>query len=316
MPFLIVNEDDYLDGVDGKLGFGYGGVSDAAGGVNFSILDKLKENNQIKDRIFSLQLHDELSTSIFIGKIPTYIQNNLSNLTNCNINTTLNSWNCQVSHILVGSEMNFYKAIPVHKFAIFSSIKNDFIIPPEFIQFFIKEYFEQYPGYESKFCYVKPDGRKMFILCNMKYFDINKAPMLSFIMNGFAYNIPAQDLFEQLFSDAYNQYYFFKIVFMETPDSQWVLGTNFLRQYEVVFNKETNQIGFFNGPKQDLTKFTGDRKEFICWYNFFVYLFLFSLVGSSMGYMIYKKRKETEYMIKGVNIANGNIEKELRIYNN
>jgi hypothetical protein len=317
MPFLIVNEDYFLDGVDGIIGFGYGGRSDT--GINFSILDKLKENNQIKERIFTVQLHDELSSSLFIGKVPPHIQDNLGNLTNCNVNTTLNSWNCQISHILVGNEMNFYKAIPIHKFAIFSSTVNNLIIPSDLMQFFMKEYFEQYPGYESKFCYVKPDGRKFFILCNMKYFDINKAPMLSLIINGYAYNIPAQELFEQLFTDAYNQYYFLKIVFMDTPDNMWVLGTNFMRQYEVVFNKETNQVGFYNGPKYDLTKFTGDRKEFICWYNFFVYVFLISLVGFSMGYMIYKKQKENDIIMNGIYMANGSnkpLEKELRVYNN
>lgn len=319
MPFLIVNEDYFLDGVDGVIGFGYGVRTDSGTGINFSILDKLKENNQIKEKIFTVQLHDELSSSLFIGKVPPHIQENLSNLTYCNVNTTLNSWNCQISHILVGKEMNFYKAIPVHKIAIFSSTVNNFIIPYDLIQFFMKEYFEQYPGYEGKICYVKPDGKKFFILCNKKYFDIDKAPMLSLILNGYAYNIPAQALFEQLFIDAYNQYYFFKIVFMDTQDNMWILGTNFIRQYEVVFNKETHQVGFFDGPKYDLTKFTGDRTEFICWYNFFVYVFLISLVVFSMGYMIYKKQKENDIVMNGIYYANGSnkpLEKELKIYNN
>jgi hypothetical protein len=320
MPFLIVNEDYFMDGVDGIIGFGFGSNSD----INFSILDKLKENNQIKQRVFTMQLHEEISTNIFIGKIPDHIQNDIGNLTVCNVNTTLHSWNCKISHLLIGSEINFYKAIPININAIFASTGNNIVIPQSYIQFFIQKYFETYPNYESKFCYIKPDGRKYFILCNMKYFDINKAPFLSFVINGYAYKIPPEDLFQQLFSDAYNQYYFFKIVFMETPDSHWILGTNFLKQYEVVFNKETKQVGFYGGSKYDFTKFTRDTSELVCLYNFFMYVFLFVLVGGSMGYILYKKQKENEiasFNLVRENSKNNNKlfikdEKELQVYNN
>jgi hypothetical protein len=287
MPFLIVNDDYFLDGVDGVVGFGYGSNSE----INFSILDKLYHSNQIKERIFSLKFNDELVTNFTIGRIPNHIENDYNNFSFCNINKTLNSWNCLISHIIIGEEINFYKAIPLNVNAVFSSTVSNIVIPSEYLNFFIQKYFESSTDYESKYCYVKPDGKKNLILCNLKYFDIRKAPPLFFILNGFAYKIPAHDLFEHVFSDAYSQYCFFKITFSETNDNRWILGYNFLKQYEVVFNKDASQIGFYSGIKYDLTKFTSDPTEIICIYNYFIYLLFILLILCSMAYVFYKNKK-------------------------
>jgi hypothetical protein len=288
MPFLIVEEDYYLDGVDGVIGFGYGKNSE----INFSILDKFRENNQIETKIFSFKFNEDISPSLFLGGLPPHIVE--SNLSYCNVNTTLSSWNCRISHIFVGTDVNFYKSVQLNVDAIFSTINNNILVPNKYIQFFFQNYFEHYPNYESKFCYVKPDGKKSYILCNLKYFDINKAPVFSLIINGYAYKIQPHLLFEQLFSDAYNQFYFFKIVFMESND--WILGSSFLKQFELVFNKETNQVGFYGGDKYDLTKFTRDRSESTCLYNYFVFIFIFFLIAFSMGYMYYKKKQEQKVL--------------------
>jgi len=302
LPFVIVKEDYYLEGVDGVLGLGYGGTSV----INFSILDKLYDNNQIKSKIFSIQFHDVINTSISLGRIPDHIQNEMTNLTYCHVNSSLHKWNCRISHLLVGEEKNFYKALTVQKQAIFSSTVNDIIMHPDYIQFFLDNYFSKYPQFESKFCYVKPDGKKFSILCSQKFFDINKAPSLHLIMNGWAYKIPPQDLFQEIFSDAYNQYYCFKILFTETSKDKWILGINFLKQYEIVFNKEINQVGFFGGSKLDFTKFTGDPLETICLYNYGVYAFIFCLVAFSMAYIIQKRKKENEIVYRTPNYCKNN----------
>lgn len=289
MPFIVVNEDYYLDGVDGVLGFGYGKENE----INFSVLDKLKENNQIKNRIFSIKNNDEVSRSLHLGVLSSHINQN--NLTYCNINLTIPQWNCKISHLFVGSDVNFYKAVSLNVNAIFSTVIKNIVVPNKFLQFFLQNYFEKYPNYESKFCYIKPDGKKNYILCNIKYFDLNLAPMISFIINGYAYKIQSFYLFEQLFSDAYNQFYLFKIVFVDNQ-ADWILGNHFLKLFEIVFNKDTNQVGFYGGLKYDLTKFTRDRSEYICFYNYFVIFLIVFLISFSMGYIYYKKKQEQKIL--------------------
>jgi hypothetical protein len=84
------------------IGLGYAKNSE----INFSILDRFRENNQIVSKIFSFELSGDISPSLFLGLLTPHIVE--SNLSYCNVNTTLSSWDCSISHIYVGTDVNFY----------------------------------------------------------------------------------------------------------------------------------------------------------------------------------------------------------------
>jgi len=303
VAFFIVTDDIYLDGLDGVLGLGYTSVKSEIG---FSILDRLFLTNQIQRNIFSLKYSEASAPKLLMGGVPNEIENDAKNFTVCNVDKTVNNWNCKISHLLVGTNVNFYKAIAINKSAMFSTTINLINVPIDNITFFMQNYFQTYPGYSIDFCKVKPEGQKFFIICNMDLFDLNKAPPMHLILNGYAYYISPFDLFEEIFTESYIRYYLFKIVFKHTPNGQWILGHSFMRQYHIVFDKEKGQVGFYSGIKADLSKFTRDSTESVCFYNYFCYFFLVSLVLVSMGYIIYNKKKEENL------IANALLEQKLQ----
>lgn len=298
LPFLIVNEDIYLDGLDGSIGFGY---SKAKSQRNFSILDKLYSNKQIINNLFSLKFsQSSLPDKLILGMMPQEVENDMKNYTVCNVDENMPNWNCRISHLIVGKDVNFYNAMSINKLAMFSSTLDLMNVPVESIQFFMQNYFNYYPNYSNDMCKIKPDGQKFYIMCNIDLFDLNEAPPLHLIMNGYAYFISQYDLFKQVFSDSYIKYYLFKIVFKSTPNSQWVLGYSFMKHYLMVFDKEKSQVGFYAGIKYDLRKFTRDSIEIVCLYNYSVYIFIASLVGISMWYIIHKKKQDEILVTKAI----------------
>jgi hypothetical protein len=302
LPFLIINEDVYLDGLDGVMGFGY---SSKKSNMNFSILDKLYSNNQINNKLFSLKFSESSSAKLLLGLMPQEILNDMKNYTVCNVDKSIPNWNCKISHIIVGTEVNFYRAISINKSAMFSSSMNLINVPVDNIQFFMQNYFNKYPTYENSMCKIKPDGQNFYILCNMDLFDLQKAPPLHFVLNGYAYHISQNELFKEIFTDNYIRYYLFKIVFTNTPNNQWILGYSFMKHFIMVFDSEKSQVGLYSGIKSDLTKFTRDSVETVCLYNYAVYFFFSALLGLSMWYMIYKK-KQDENIIKNAFIEEKN----------
>ena len=302
LPFLIINDDVYLDGLDGVIGFGY---SSKKSQMNFSILDKLYSNNQINNKLFCLKFSESSLAKLLLGLMPQEILSDIKNYTVCNVDKSIRNWNCKISHIIVGTEVNFYKAISINKSAVFSSNMNLLNVPIDNIQFFMQNYFNKYPSYQSSMCIIKQDGQNFYILCDMDLFDLHKAPPLHLVLNGYAYHISQYDLFKEIFTDNYIRYYLFKIMFTNTPYNQWILGYSFMKHFIMVFDSEKSQVGLYSGIKSDLTKFTRDSVETVCLYNYAVYVFFSALLGLSMWYVIYKK-KQDENIIKNAIIEEKN----------
>jgi hypothetical protein len=273
-----------------------------------SFIDKLYTSNEISERTFILNLVDELSPKFHIGKLPQHISADIKNLSTCKTKKSLGNWNCLISHVLFGNDFNFYKAISVNVHAVFASGINNIAMPTEYIDLFMNNYFKSFKlNNNNKFCFTKANAKNIHILCDRNYLEtgttsgVSSLPSLNFIINGFAYRIPAEDLFEEVYSEANSQFNLFKIFFTETSQKQWILGTTFLKQFEVVFNKDKEEVGFYSNPlsgaKYDFTKFTSDDKESFCFYNYSAYFILASIVLMSMCYVYWTKRKRDEIII-------------------
>jgi hypothetical protein len=289
LEILLASEDEFLDLADGVLGMDIMNKT----GANNLIISKLYKSGSIKNMIFSINVKEELNASLTIGEIPKYIKENKNNYSVCKVRIVKNksyNWNCLISHIIFDNDFNYYQAISIDVIVNFSTGVSGIYIPLNYIDLFINNYFHTFINYDNKKCIIKKISNTQKILCLTNFINENENKNIYFILNGFAYNVPFEDLFDDIYNDNYNNYKVFKIEFTDTPRNEWYFGTVFLKQYEIVFDGEKLEIGFYNGFRYDFTKFTNDNHESFCWYNFISIVLLMSVLLIPIFQTIWKNK--------------------------
>ena len=281
VELLVASEDEYQESADGVLSLKY--PKDPNDVRN--IVNKLYLSGFIQKKILYFNFKDEMVGNLMIGKIPDYINTDNKIYSTCGINDSNNNWNCLVTHLLLDDNYNFYQATVIDSIAIFSTGLEKIYVPRNTIDLFINNYFKNFPDYEEKSCIIKILSGIHQIYCLRSFLNV-KGPSIHFIMNGYAYRVPFDDLFEDVYTDSYNSYKLFKIEFYETEKNEWFFGTVFLKQYEVVFDADNKVMGFYGDNKYDFTKYTNEKYEEHCWYNTVSVILLFLVVIIPMIYNV------------------------------
>ena len=281
VELLVASEDEYQESADGVLSLKYPKESNDVR----NIVNKLYLSGFIQKKILYFNFKDEMVGNLMIGKIPDYINTDNKIYSTCGINGNNNNWNCLVTHLLLDDNYNFYQATVIDSIAIFSTGLEKIYVPRNTIDLFINNYFKNFPDYEEKSCIIKILSGIHQIYCLRSFLNV-KGPSIHFIMNGYAYRVPFDDLFEDVYTDSYNSYKLFKIEFYETEKNEWFFGTVFLKQYEVVFDADNKVMGFYGDNKYDFTKYTNEKYEEHCWYNTVSVILLFLVVIIPMIYNV------------------------------
>ena len=288
VELLVASEDEYQECADGVLSLKYPKEPNDVRNV----LNKLYLSGYIRQKILYFNFKDEMQATLQIGNIPDYIirSHNTNIYSTCHIQSNNKNWNCLATHILFDDNYNFYQATVIDATAIFSTGLEKIFVPRNNINLFINNYFKTFPNYDEKKCMIKIIGGIYQIYCLRSFLNFN-GPSIHFIMNGYAYKIPFDDLFEDVYTDSFNSYKLFKIEFYITEKNEWYFGTIFLKQYEVVFDADNKVMGFYGDNKYDLTKYTNEEYEVTCWYNTISVFLLFLVVIIPMIYEVTHKMK-------------------------
>ena len=286
IEILVASEDEYQESADGVLSLKYPQEENDVR----NIINKLYLGGYIKKKILYFNFKDEMAANLMMGSIPDYINANNKLYSTCHINENNKNWNCIITHLLLDDNYNFYQANVLDAAAIFTTGLEKIYAPRNTLDLFINNYFKNFPNYKEESCMIKILSGIHQIYCLRSFLNI-KGPSVHFIMNGYAYKVPFEDLFDDVYTDSYNSYKLFKIEFYETEKNEWYFGTVFLRQYEVVFDADNKLMGFYGGNKYDFTKYTNEKYEVYCWYNTISVFLLFLVIIIPMIYNVTHKMK-------------------------
>lgn len=311
--------------------------------TNYSIYEKfntnkefVNNNNNLQNKNFNFISNKnsfcKIKSTYFLNtqsKFHLINRDDISQIEKDSIAKKINfNWTCKSTHLLIGDENNYYKAISLENYLVsekkrnankdlnsefFSKHNNDnsinlilneniniefstsiknLIVDKRFLNLF----FENYAKKISEEFSIKDEGNIFYIILEKQFFRQIKIPSLNFIINGFSYKILSEDLFEEIFENG-KIYYRLLIEFKKIENNLWQFGYIFMKNNLMEFNKEKNLVDFYLGVKKDLSKFISDENENFCFYNVFIYFFIFSAIGYCMFYVYNRdNKKEINYL--------------------
>ena len=257
MEILLVNEvpSNFSDYVPGKLSLSYKSRD------NFDFLDALKKQNLINRRLFAIA-EEGLEGKLYIGDLPKVIQENMRLYTTCDVtenikwSTTnkryINGLVCQISHAYMGERTGLMKIhnetkttdfLEISGYAYFNTGSFVIRVPDKYFRLIVENYLELNLG---SVCTLVDLKTERYYKCPKEKVDFYNINPISFIIDGWAYEVPSYYLFV-LSDDLWN--YEFLIRTTKNNDNIWSFGQPFFRQYITVFDKDKKQVGFYCGEK-------------------------------------------------------------------
>ena len=249
--------DDFRDHYQGKLGLGYRSHLD---NKEFNFLEKLKKNNLIKRKIFSINAINEKRGMLFVGDLPGKQYNSF-----CNITTDLHevddmyseSWICHLTHVGVfetnkgiSNKLKNYEELQNNNLVNFDSAY-DYIAVPISEKKIIEKLLQkaqlqcETSKQKEKIKDVSLRNRireeEITITCKTNVNElIEKDIALSFVLQGFVYSLPLDLLFTYGKKSGEME---MLIKYIDDESAIWTFGYPFMNQFLMIFNMEDNNVG-------------------------------------------------------------------------
>ena len=281
-----------------------------------SFINQLKDNNIIKNRVFSVLFHENSITAdsqydgqILFGLFPheltiRYNEKDLywTSIINEKNNNKINElkWQIKFDSIYYKEEKDSLNI----KDAEFDISLNLIIGPEEFRQKILKNYFEKFIN--EKLCKEEiffNQKDKQFYLCYSckHHYDIEDFPTLSFYSKDFNETIIMD--YNQLLCVFQDKVYL-KVVFKKKEENKkWILGRGFMEVFPLVFDIDNKRIGYYKVK-------ISDSHPLLLFFIFVFFLALF-IYFLNKGFQ-YEKMKNLELIKrkKDDNYIENNKEKE------
>ena len=271
-------EENFRDHYQGKLGLGY--KSHYLKDEEYNFLEKLKKNNLITKKIFSINAINDKKGMLFIGDIPGKEYN-----TYCNVTTETDdlddmykeSWICTLTHIGVFkkeegifSEIKYYEELENTKLVSFDSAYDYIAVPiseKEHIEKFLDE--AKLECKEKKKAETNKEDKlrnrvrdeEITITCKTSLEELKEKDLaLSFILQGYSYSLPLELLFVE--SSNKNEMEML-LKYIDDEKAIWVFGYPFMNQFLMIFNMEDNHVGIKKLKKTALPIVNIEKKDWL-----------------------------------------------------
>ena len=251
--------NDFRDHYQGKLGLGY--KSHYLKDEEFNFLEKLKKNNLIKKKIFTINAINEKKGMLFVGDIPGKEYNSYCNVTDTDELDDMykESWVCELTHVGVFdkekgifNKIKYYDELKNKRVVNFDSGYDYIAVPVS-----EKEHIEKLLDKAKLECKERkksqpknPSNDKLrnrireeeiTINCKANMNEIKEKNLaLSFILQGYSYSLPLELLFTK---GSNNNEVEMLIKYIDDEEAIWTFGYPFMNQFLMIFNMEDNHVG-------------------------------------------------------------------------
>ena len=326
-------DDDYRDYYDGKLGLGYKSSIDD----DFHFINRLKKNNLILKRIFSINTINEKKGMLLIGDLPGKQYN-----TFCNVTTDSEdlddmykeSWVCHLSHVGsfkinkgISNKLRSYDVLENSDLVNFDSAYDYIAVPvseKEIIKKFLQKANLQCEEKErddvekssEEFKQKKLKSRireeEISIICETNIEELRmKSTALSFVLQGYVYSLPLDLLFRNYYEEGKME---MLIRYIDDDDAIWTFGYPFMNQFLTIFNMEESHVGLKKLKKTALP-IVNVHKDWEIWQQkqeglesagkIIAIIFLI-LIVLGLGFFVYRyiRRKSLEKNGPAIDIGN------------
>ena len=267
---LALTSSLILDDIDGVLGFGRNYINHTELNDKSDLLLQLKNQDASLQRVFSLGYYydsntNKLEGTFSLGKVPDHINNSTNTSFTCKVlDSYVHEWACKVSHIIIGDPNSFRTtAIPVNRDAVFNTGSSVNILPIDYLDIIAKRlnkttdcYNETIEGYEHLYCQ-----------------NITNLSSIYFVFNEYGMSIDKENFFSY---DKTKNNYVFRFMFSNKYD-HIVFGTTLLKDYQLIFNGETNVVGFYNKTDTKIVNLSSVMKPH--WFAYVLVIILVVLEG-------------------------------------
>ena len=271
--------DDFRDHYQGKLGLGY--KSHYLKDEEFNFLEKLKKNNLISKKIFSINAINEKKGMLFIGDIPGKEYNSYCNVTDTDELNEMykESWVCHLSHVGV-----FEKEKGIfNKIKYYDELENNDVVNFDSAYDFIavpiseKKHIEKLLDKAKLECKEKKKSQtkkseddklrnrireeEITITCKTDMDDLKEKDLaLSFILQGYSYSLPLELLFIPTSNKDEME---MLIKYIDDENAIWTFGYPFMNQFLMIFNMEDNHVGIKKLKKTALPIVNINNKDWL-----------------------------------------------------
>ena len=166
----------------------------------------------------------------------------------------MDSWVCDLSHILIGNSKNFSQSDEIQGRAVFDSSYDNIEIPAKYLHLFKEKYFAV--NFENKLCNQKETDNSIIFTCEKQ----TNLEEISFIIGGYGLIIPGNKLFTEVQSGN-STLLQFNIHFSKDSRNFIRIGRILLDEYLVTYDSELGLVGFYGDNKKNF------QKEWSLWWN-------------------------------------------------
>jgi len=244
----IINGGNY----DGVLALGYNymnlnNYSPNGTSTNLNIMSSLLSGGNGVNDIFVQRLFPNNTGYLYLGGIPADIVNNVRAV--CSIYPNAVNWACNITQILIRNQssndwstFNAYTLRPLSS-VTFATMNYHVYAPNETLNYFLYNIPQLNNTSVCNMTVAYENGKNALFCAKNSTFNVTNATQfeVDLLISNYALRINATDLFTSFNTT----HYIFNILFHnDNTTSEFVAGNLFLKNYDVIFNGEFNQIEF------------------------------------------------------------------------
>ena len=263
---------DFRDHYDGKLGLGYNQKDD-----EFNFLNHIKKDGLAIKKVFSIHEVNSSYGLFYLGDLPVQNYSFCEIIDPSNLNDLYkDSWICSLSHVGIFNTKNaknyLYNYYEIKSLVTFDSAY-DYISLPIKHKYLIENAIKM-AGLKCYTDWDKDDDIKdepsekheddeITIFCNNDLSDVPDNVNLSFVLDGYGFNLPLNKLFKD--STISNDKIEMLVKYINTKKAIWTFGHPFMQLYMLIFNYDAKHVGINVNQNRKSSMIVNLTKEWDKW---------------------------------------------------